>query len=399
MSADDDDTEILGPDALSNTLSSESADTLAADTVISEFDKTELNRPGLVETVLSGPAPRQQRSTWPWLLLIVLALIVAAAGYFFMDRFRDAAAQSPEEAYSGALAQASAALASGRLEDLSAQLLAIQRRQSQENAAIRQLQEDADRYHYMLYLLEQGSAERLLQWRLRGPLNTSLFEQAAVINIDDVLGAAPGQQQLLAVAQSWRAGKLVEALDQARVLARGRGKSPAAAMLARYSSVIEATDELDGLRGSEGYPAGLLAFALDMDPLEDLFFWQRIAREGAAFESPATLSSLQGAVVRWRSYHERGGIDARLRQGLAGQEGYRQRALELGETFSLLGEAMSALNGESFNSAGEKLLFYKQVVAEIGYQRERLGVLIAHGTDLELESRLAMLPDVEAHGG
>jgi hypothetical protein len=251
----------------------------------------------------------------------------------------------------------------------------------------------------MLYLLEQGSAERLLQWRLRGPLNTSLFEQAAVINIDDVLGAAPGQQQLLAVAQSWRAGKLVEALDQARVLARGRGKSPAAAMLARYSSVIEATDELDGLRGSEGYPAGLLAFALDMDPLEDLFFWQRIAREGAAFENPATLSSLQGAVVRWRSYHERGGIDARLRQGLAGQDGYRQRALELGETFSLLGEAMSALNGESFNSAGEKLLFYKQVVAEIGYQRERLGVLIAHGTDLELESRLAMLPDVQAHGG
>ncbi len=82
MSRDGDDTEILGPDAVSDTLSSQSVDTIAANTVISEFDKTELNRPGLVETASSGLAPRQKRSAWPWLLLIALALIIAAAGYF-----------------------------------------------------------------------------------------------------------------------------------------------------------------------------------------------------------------------------------------------------------------------------------------------------------------------------
>ena len=399
MSRDSDDTEILGPDELSNTLSNEDADTLAANTVVSEFDKTELNRPGLVETSSAASPQRSKRSTWPWLLLIFLLLIIAVAGYVYVDRVREAAGQSPEDAYAGALALASEVLVSGRIENLSARLYRLQREQPRANSQLRLLQEDAGRYHYMLHLLGQGGVGQLLERRLSGPMTTSLFERAAQVNIDSVLGAAPSQEKLLAVAQSWRDGKLVEALDQARDLALDRGESPAATMLTRYSSLVEAYDTLDLLRGSDGYPAGLLAFALDLDPLEDLFFWQRITRAGDSLENSSALSSLEGAVKRWRSYHGRGGIDASARQGLTAAEDYRQRTLELAETFSLLGEAMAAGNDESFNSAGEKLLFYKQVMAEIGYQRQRLAALIAHGTDLELESRLMMLPDVEAQGG
>ncbi|MBN7794995.1 hypothetical protein [Parahaliea mediterranea] len=283
-------------------------------------------------------------------------------------------------------------LATGQVAALPAQLLRLQRAQPSD-VETRRLLEDANRLQDLLYLRDtrQWGAFAVLRDR---SFHTDLFEQAARHRVDREVMGVDSLRRYNRAAEAWREGQLVDALNGMRALARGASGSAGVEALAHYRGVVEGSHKLAALRSDPRYGAALVAHYLDLEPVEDAFYWARLPADLAAANPP--LASAPGEVLAelaglWRGYRQGGGISSALRQRPGSSEEFRQRAAELEGAC----RALARLAAQS-PAVGEPAALYSRYLPrrlreERAYQRGRLQSLLAVNADPDLKRRLQAL--------
>lgn len=326
-----------------------------------------------------------------WWLAIVLLPIILAAAYALLrvqpSTDNDTQQSTAVRPASAAIAMVESALEQGETDTLPARLLALVRSHTTDTE-LQGLLDDATQYSELLNLLEDGALLGLATLRGKGPLATTLFEEAARSRIDPAMGTPALQQRLAQAAQAWSSGQLVAAIN---LLIQIPDNAFAAAMLNHYQSVVEDYETLNALSGSAAYPQAATTFYLGLNPLEDRFFWRRLAGDSETSQQSEFLTAakqLEAAAALWASYQNNGRIDGRMRQGENISEAFRQRSHELREAATQLKAAAAA---PSEMQGPSEPLFPALVNAEIEKQRVHLVTLQAFIPDAVLAEKLGML--------
>lgn len=248
---------------------------------------------------------------------------------------------------------------------------------------LRQLLDEVARYTDLRLLAQRGQVLPAVQLREK-KFTLPELEEAARLRVDPALGSADRIAALTAAEEAWAEGELIEALNGLKLLAR-QGDPVAEAMLTHYAAVVE---DYERLRGGRAAARELQLFYLGLDPAKDSFFWRNLEGDMTALTEPAARDAGQAlgeAGVLWVRYQDHGGIDSALRQGVAGGDGYRQRAALLVEANRLIADLGSG-DAELENS-----LFPQLLAQELAHQRGQLFALQKHSDEKLWQERIELL--------
>lgn len=376
---------------------------LARDASVAAATELDATLPHTRAKLLTEPTATQllptQKRKWPSSALIAIAtlsgMLLVLVVYYFLAPQPPAPSPEPArvDAYQSALAIAGSAIRNSEMETLPALLLGHSREQP-DNAEVRNLLQDATRYRDLLYLLQRSRLMDTAAERRAHVFHSSLLEEAARQNIDNTLPPADLIRQLTDARYAWRGGDLVTAITSVKKLAAATNHQEARGMLQHYSRVVQDYETLAVLVDSSEYPQKLLSFYLQLDPLEDHFFWERLEKDSqrATAQPAAALSKqLQDAAHLWSRYHSQGGIDGEMRQAPMAGNAFAQRAAELSQVSEQLGQVASGLHRPQ-QAGGPPWHFPALLEEEIAVQRDRLQTLLRFNEEAILKDRLDMLP-------